>query len=257
MLESQFLEYNEKNIIQNLLQAQTHATYIRKNFKPEHLACISKHLLEVRGELMEAIAHSSVAKPEKKEIYEKALLRVEKLIEDIKKGKKDLIDDIRSIRKEVEKASDYFNTSLCKTCSAVEEIFRKLEKDLNMKDINRYVGDVRMEATKIVAGQFVGAGAYELVEYLNSVITPGQPAWTSASTWIDIIGGLAFTVKPDLIAKSPDTQFILQVVGSHLLVRKIIELLKGVMTPAPTPAARLTVPTAAPAPAPTSYIRVE
>jgi len=256
MLERNFLEYNEKNIIQNLLQAQTHASFIKEEYKPEHLACISKHLLEARGELIEAIAHSSVVSPEKKSTYEKALNKVDKLIEDIKKGKKDIVDDIRNIRKDVESVSTYFKTSECRVCSSVEELFSKLEKDLNIKDIKIYVGESKMEATKIVAGQFVGAGVYELVEYLNSVITPGQPAWTSASTWIDIVGGLALTIKPELISRSPDTQFILQVTGSHLLVRKIIELLKGFVAPAPR-AAPLVIPTAPAPAAPVELITVD
>lgn len=117
--------WNERNILTNLIQAEEHARYIDEDvMDPEHLACISKHLLNVRGELGELMTHTE--NDEEREVVEDVILQLEHKIQTIQnEGNTISIDEIKHIRKQLEPTMNVFDTSQCRSCGELGKLLRE------------------------------------------------------------------------------------------------------------------------------------
>lgn len=127
--DEKFLKYNKRNILTNLLQAEEHAKAMNTfTFIEGEGSCFLKHLLFVRGELSEIIAHSRSVKESSKNIriYEKLLNEIEKFIDKAESGKKytkrDLLLKVRKWRKEFEKTCHAYQTFKCACLHAIPYI---------------------------------------------------------------------------------------------------------------------------------------
>jgi hypothetical protein len=253
MKENYFLDYNVKNILTNLLQSEDHAKYIREKFKPEHMACITKHLLITRGEISEAISHSSVVDPGKKEMFVKSLGRVDQLIDDIKVGEKEnLLLKLRGLRKDLEGIDKSYDTKECKLCNPnVDEYLEKTVKDLNIDKTNNI--NIESNGVKIMkesmgkialigGSQFVGIGVREVGGYIDTAMgKTASPSYAKPSTWIDIGGGLVMAILPQFMKMGDKLTTVLTVVGTQRLADRIISLAKEYAVP--TASYRRVVPT--------------
>jgi len=121
--DKKFLNFNIRNILTDLLQAEYHATRMQTlSYIQGEGACMLKHLLHVRGELKEAMQHT---KDEKQfQHFNNAFMRLEEFLDEVETGrakftKKDLVDFIRSIRKEVEEVVPVYKTYYCKCLHSI------------------------------------------------------------------------------------------------------------------------------------------
>ena len=116
--KSKFLEYNKRNMLENLLQAEEHSRAINTlKFMEGEFSCFFKHILFVHGEVKEAMAHTT--NPKEFKIFEKIEREIRSFLEEIETGKKEytkkqLIDLVRKWRKEIEKTIPVYQTFKCK-----------------------------------------------------------------------------------------------------------------------------------------------
>ena len=133
MREEYFLNYNEDNIMSNLLQAEDHLRNIEGGAPAEHGSCIMKHLLLVKGEADEGISHSSVAMPEKTQIFKIVKASTENLKNKIETDgfspQEDMVK-IRDIRKVAEGLRSSFNLSECKACGMIGEAVGEIKHNV-------------------------------------------------------------------------------------------------------------------------------
>jgi hypothetical protein len=127
--DKKFLNYNKRNILINLLQAEQHARDMQTlNFIKGEGSCYLKHLLFVKGEIEEAINACTNLKLKKEiKVFEKLKRELEKFIDRIESNKHnyhkiDLINLVRRWRKEVEKTIPYYQTFNCKCLHSIPYI---------------------------------------------------------------------------------------------------------------------------------------
>jgi len=121
--EKKFYNYNIRNILTNLLQAEEHAKAMNTiNFIEGEGSCYLKHLLFVRGELSELISHSTALEKSSK-TYERLLKKIENFLDKVESGakftKRELILFVREIRKEIEKEHKPYATFNCACLHAI------------------------------------------------------------------------------------------------------------------------------------------
>ena len=121
--EKKFYNYNIRNILTNLLQAEEHAKAMNTiNFIEGEGSCYLKHLLFVRGELSEIISHSHALKKSAK-TYENLLDKLEKFLDKVENAgkftKRELILFVREMRKEFEKQNKSYTTFNCACLHAI------------------------------------------------------------------------------------------------------------------------------------------
>lgn len=125
--DKKFLKYNKRNILTNLLQAEEHAKAMNTlTFIKGEGSCFLKHLLFVRGELSELLAHSQSLKEPSKNLktYKKLLSQIERFLDKAELPrhaytKKDLLLRVRKWRKEFEKTCNAYQTFKCKCLHAI------------------------------------------------------------------------------------------------------------------------------------------
>jgi len=115
MSEIDFLKYNIRNILGDLYAAEVHMRYVTPQTK-DHMGCVGKHLLHARNELGEAISHSK--DEQKRAIFQEGLFKVEKLLDKFEEGTIKL-EDIREVRKFLEKHIPPYSTEDCLLCSTL------------------------------------------------------------------------------------------------------------------------------------------
>jgi len=120
--DREFLRYNKRNVLTNLLQAEEHIKAMNTlSFIEGEGSCVLKHLLLVRGELSEAIAHSKDAV--ERETFGKILRSLEVFLENVERGKTfkkyELLSIVRGWRKEFEQTCDSYLTFACKCLHAI------------------------------------------------------------------------------------------------------------------------------------------
>jgi hypothetical protein len=126
-VDEKFLKYNKRNILTNLLQAEEHAKAMNTlSFIKGEGSCFLKHLLFVRGELSEIIAHSQAVgeASENVKIYEKIRSEIEKFLDKAESPrhrhtKRDLLMMVRKWRKEFEKTCSAYQTFNCACLHAI------------------------------------------------------------------------------------------------------------------------------------------
>jgi hypothetical protein len=117
--DKEFLAYNKRNCLTNLLQAENHIKAMNTlNFIKGEGSCVLKHLLFVRGELNEAISHASRVEPKNVKTFEKLYRQIENFLKKIEKKheykKRDLLVLVRGWRKELEATMPFYQTFRCK-----------------------------------------------------------------------------------------------------------------------------------------------
>lgn len=117
--DEEFLAYNKRNCLINLLQAENHIKAMNTlNFIKGEGSCVLKHLLFVKGELNEAISHASKIEPRSVKTFEKLHNKIENFFQKIEKKhnykKRDLLILVRGWRKELEKTMPFYQTFNCK-----------------------------------------------------------------------------------------------------------------------------------------------
>ena len=100
----------------NLLQAESHVRNMNTvDFEKGEGSCVLKHILYTKGEIEEAMSHCT----EKEfEIFSRLNDEINTFLENVEKGvgygKKQLIETIRTWRRDVEKTMPYYQTFNCK-----------------------------------------------------------------------------------------------------------------------------------------------
>jgi glycyl-tRNA synthetase beta subunit len=118
--DKRFLDYNKRNILINLLQAEAHAQAMQTiSFIKGEGSCFLKHLAFVLGEVKEAINHSANVEPENMKTFEKLSKEIEEFFDKVESGKhnyhkRDLLNLVRKWRKEVEQTMPMYKTFYCK-----------------------------------------------------------------------------------------------------------------------------------------------
>ncbi|MEM0480886.1 MAG: hypothetical protein QXQ14_01745 [Candidatus Aenigmatarchaeota archaeon] len=126
--DKKFLDYNKRNILINLLQAEEHAKAMQTiSFIKGEGSCYLKHLLFVLGEVKEAINHSANVEPKNTKIFEKLMKEMEEFFDKVENNKanftkKDLINLTRKWRKTVEQTMPIYKTFTCKCLHAIPYI---------------------------------------------------------------------------------------------------------------------------------------
>ena len=123
--DRRFLNYNKRNILMNLLQAEQHARDMQTiSFIKGEGSCFLKHLLFVKGEVEEAINASSSIEPQSLKVFEKLKLELDNFFSKIETGrhrytKRDLINLTRKWRKLVEQTTPWYKTFRCKCLHSI------------------------------------------------------------------------------------------------------------------------------------------
>lgn len=277
MREREFLDYNIKNILENFIQAEDHARYVTGEHKPEHVACIRKHYLMIRGEAKEGISHSSVAKPEWVGIFKKTLKNAEEFLEKLEKDwesiKPKLINIIRSHRKEFEKSFPMYDTEKCETCGTkLGEVVERLKafgvalREKYLKGENKNINMAEMvwgrPLGKLVVGQVVGNLEDDYLEKYISELEAVPEEWKKYLPLLIELGqaGGAIWYSRRATGVVRDIVDIVAIAGIVGAVKRGIELTRAPPTP-PAPAVvrvapRVVRPTPTPA-RPTRVTRVE
>ena len=115
--DSEFLNWNNTNILANLLQAEDHLCLVIDHITPEHGACVLKHLTVVIGECMEASKHCVLAQPDLCGFYREfaqKVYEVKRGFEDNGMGP-DSLAKVRELRKEFESRIGPYDTGKCET----------------------------------------------------------------------------------------------------------------------------------------------
>ncbi len=252
--EERFLDYNNDNIFINLLQLETHLRNLDDlETDGGQVSCLTKHLAEAEGEASEAISHSATISPDKTSIYRKTKTKLYELRKNLPSySPNKAILKVREIRKEIEKVVPAFNTENCIACEKMDESVRKVFKSGSNNSISkRKFGGQRMVANKdigVIAGsQFAGKLVEVLADQADVAMgQTGAPAFTRASTWINIGGGLAAVVLGMVaLKKNPTARLAVVVAGTHMLT-KVVDVAQEAMVP--------TVPTAGIAAAPVGAV---
>lgn len=127
-IDRKFLNYNKRNILVNLLQAEQHARDMQTlSFIKGEGSCYLKHLLFVKGEIEEAINACVNLKLKEVKVFEKIKKELDRFINKVESNihnyhKKDLINLVRKWRKEVEKTIPYYQTFNCKCLHSIPYI---------------------------------------------------------------------------------------------------------------------------------------
>ena len=106
--DKEFLDWNNTNILANLLQAEDHLCLVKGSIPPEHGACVIKHLTVVIGESMEASKHAASVypnDPRKTLFYRHFAEKVYKVKKDFEENGMDenSLNKVRELRKEFER----------------------------------------------------------------------------------------------------------------------------------------------------------
>lgn len=123
--DKKFLNFNKRNILVNLLQAENHARNMQTlNFKKGEGSCFLKHLLFVKGEVEEAMNATSHLEPKNFKIFEKIKEEMEEFFEEVESEnhdytKMDLINLVRKWRKLVESTTPWYKTFECKCLHSI------------------------------------------------------------------------------------------------------------------------------------------
>ncbi len=117
--DKKFLSYNKKNCLTNFLQAENHIKAMNTpSFIEGEGSCVLKHLIFIRGELEEAIAHASRIEPKNVKIFKILYEEIENFLERVEKGhnykKGYLLNLVRSWRKKLELTMPFYQTFNCK-----------------------------------------------------------------------------------------------------------------------------------------------
>ena len=126
-IDKKFLSYNKRNCLVNLLQAEQHIKNINTlNFTKGEGACILKHLMLVKGEVEEAIAHALEIEPENVKIFEELNEKIGSFLDRVEKRyeytKRDLLCLVRGWRKELEKTMPFYQTFNCKCLHYIPQL---------------------------------------------------------------------------------------------------------------------------------------
>ena len=129
MSAEKFLQFNEDNIFQNLLQLEDHFRHLsERNNKLGHGSCCTKHLHLIIGECNEAISHSSLANPAKTEAFVEIRGQAKDLMEGM--SGKSIRQNIMATR-EMRKISESLNparysTTNCRACDDIKRLNKNI-----------------------------------------------------------------------------------------------------------------------------------
>lgn len=230
--ESEFLEYNVDNIMTSLLQAEDHlrVLYGKGSDNEGHNSCVVKHLFIVSGEAGEAVSHSSVTDPGKTETFREIKDDTDSLRKNINSmDASSAIGKVRAIRKKAEKLDPSIDTEHCEACS-LDSKFPKNGKALNTESDNYFImkEDTKQVLT-INGGQFVGKAVTDLGgPQIDAVATPGAELPFRASTWLNIVGGVALQLVGIKYLKK-EAKLGAVVVGSHMVSKIVNYALEATM----------------------------
>jgi len=151
---SEFLKYNEENVMMHLLAIENHLRDLNEDYASEHASCIVKHLLTLREQALEGISHASeVGSEDKIKIFKEiddAAKRIRAALERREKPS-NIIRMVREVRKSAEKLDRMFDLSKCASCTIPVSSYTESS---NITDFNEKIIDNPEEAFKEMEKQF-------------------------------------------------------------------------------------------------------
>lgn len=115
--ESKFYTYNLDNIMKNLIAGEVHARELDEDRDLGHDSCLRKHLLMTENEFDELQSHTLEVNPENMGDFGRLKRRTEELRHNLNDmGTGEIVREVRSIRKEMEKFNPEYDTSKCESC---------------------------------------------------------------------------------------------------------------------------------------------
>jgi len=159
-----FMDFNIRNILTNLHQAEDHYRNLSEDSDElGHKSCITKHVMMASGESGEGISHASVVNPSLVGNFREIKNNSDKFVSEMGElDNREGIREIRRIRKIAEKLDPNYDTSRCKACGEFEE---RLENyDDETKGLNRGTNKFfnMKDNMKALVGSFVGKGISEV-----------------------------------------------------------------------------------------------
>ncbi len=221
------LKYTDDELAKNFALLETHLKQAPAGDEKFCEDCINKHLL-----LLEGLAEEGLTAEGDVEKYQQVYDFAKKTKgQDYKKKGIDLANKTRNLRKKLFsnclKCATNFKKSLNSSSTSYdlelnENEIPKTEKMVNMKELGT-----------INAGQFAAEG----VKYLGETV----PQLAPYASWIPIGSGVALQALGFFWKKAnPMIRMVSVVAGSNLLATGVVNLVKGVITPAPAQVAAVT-----------------
>lgn len=243
MPDNEFLEWNFKNILTNLFQAEDHLKVLKPTGNPEHHSCVQKHLLIASGELGEAISHSSTARPKISEHIKGIKSDTDILVVEFENGITDSIDalkKVRALRKNLGELNPAFDTSSCKSCGKVEGGLEKIKNasladNASMKEkvykgvYHNIIGisngenmtDMKSVGT-ITGANVVGKAVTMVGDYIDAQTgKTGETILKRPSTYLNLLGGISGIVAALYLVKKEKFAVPLTITSSYLLTKSL------------------------------------
>jgi len=148
-----FLKYNEDNVMMQLLALEDHFRLLSSDYKSEHAACCTKHILFLLEEAREGQSHASeVGDSKKVRIFKEIDEDTQKVRVDIESHvpPEEIIRKVRAIRRKVEGLNPNFNLEKCEACSIKPVVIVKemLANPNDDQDIFKEVIKIRSEVDR-------------------------------------------------------------------------------------------------------------
>ena len=135
-----FLQYNEDNVMKQLLAIEAHLRNLSPSYESEHASCVIKHILQLDEQCDEGISHASeLGYKEKVEIFRKVKAGIPRfrkklygnrtknmLILETRIHPSEAIKEVRKLRRIAENLNPNYNLEKCETCGPIEGVLKQL-----------------------------------------------------------------------------------------------------------------------------------
>jgi hypothetical protein len=226
-----FLRWNRDEIFKSLIAAEGHLRVFKPGLTPEDLTCVVKHLAEAESHADEAISHAS-------QLGDDELARKFAELRDALKAFRtelqqrapepgEAIRRVRSLRGQFESFNPGYVVSTCKLCADIEEILKKLEGGVEVKQktlISEQIeyksggSTVEWKEVGVVYGGLhiakgITVGLKELDKYLGK---QAEPVERRPSTWLVVGLSMGLPLAAYYLKLSEPWDMLMVLIGGYI-----------------------------------------